>query len=695
MLDEIKERLKYLDTDELRQFDKLLEIQQHRILFAKKYHRNMRTEHMNFRDFPHIRALYEEISPRIVLQGSAQCMKALHVDEPVLTPRGWVPMGQLLRGDEVVTVSGGTTRITGTAYYCDKPLFRIKFSNGVCVRCCADHLWQVQDESHVTSVLNTASLIEGLAEGKRYFVPTLGWSQWVSIVGITPDGRGDAQCIAVEHPSRLYVTRSGILTHNSEWMIIDHLASAYCGLNIFFVLPKVEAKAKYVQSRVNRAIGCSDFYKSVSHEGGVDSMSMKVFGRGIISYVGSNVFGDFTSQPCDKGMVDEVDLCTMEHLPLIDDRLKASPFKFRVDVSNPKFPNTGINAMLKKSDEKQWHLPCSACGKLNLCDWFQTVVKEIKDGQGNVLDYTLRDTEWRSGCRRDIHMICQFCGGAINRRSQKGRWIAKREHPVSGYHISGLCSLLTKVGELYSDFRAAQNDDNLMTRFYTMGLGIPRAIPGASISVDLLESMAVAGFDHHADGSDSSYVPGDSYSGNCVLGMDISNGGTHDVAILYVTARGKRVLMYTGKVSDMNEVRDLCVRYNVQLAVIDIDPETTMVRAFQDSVDFPVWLCRYRTTDKIAYNHNEMEITANRTQILDLLHQELRKGKFVFPKNFRNLQNGQWLKEIIASQRELTETGAGKREYKWTPGNQPDHSHHALSYAAEAARLFDDSVITY
>src|SRR3990167_6970568 len=36
------------------------------------------------------------------------------------------------------------------------------------------------------------------------------------IAAITPDGEEDCLCIAVNHPSRCYVTSSGIVTHNTD-----------------------------------------------------------------------------------------------------------------------------------------------------------------------------------------------------------------------------------------------------------------------------------------------------------------------------------------------------------------------------------------------------------------------------------------------------------------------------------------------
>ena len=552
MREEIQERLQYLDKGKLRQFEKLLEIREHRINFAKNHHRNMRLERMRFRDYPHIRALYEEISPNVVLMGATQTLK-------------------------------------------------------------------------------------------------------------------------------------------SEVVIIDHLASAYCGLNVFFVLPNVEMKSRYVQTRVDRVIDCSEFYSSVVHEAGFGSLHAKSFGKGVITYVGSNAFQEFVSQPCDKGVIEEVDQCKGEHLPYIDDRMEASPFRFKIAVSNPTLPNMGIHKMFLESDQKEWHLPCSACGKFSECSWFDTVVKPIKDSQGNVLDYRLRDTEWQAGGFRDIYMICPHCEGRIHRESQKGKWVPKKKHHVSGYHISSLCSLLKGVSDLYLEFRKAQIDDELMRQFYVSRLGVPRSVPGSSVATELLDSLVIP--DMNFDCSDSGYgcIPGNAYQGECVMGMDI--GASHDAAILYVTPRGKKVLLFAGKLANMREAHDLASRFNVQLCVVDQDPETTMVTEFQEDCSFPVWLCRYRG-DRIAHNHNDQTMTANKTLMLDKLHQEMRRGKFAFPKNFRHIQSGAWLEEMTAAQRELVETGTGKKEFRWEAGKSPDHSQHALSYAVEAARIYEDFVIS-
>jgi len=56
--------------------EKLLQIREARLGFALDHHVNTRGERMDFAHYPHIRALYESVSPHIVLQGSVQSLKS-------------------------------------------------------------------------------------------------------------------------------------------------------------------------------------------------------------------------------------------------------------------------------------------------------------------------------------------------------------------------------------------------------------------------------------------------------------------------------------------------------------------------------------------------------------------------------------------------------------------------------------------
>jgi len=65
-----------LEKNQLRKLNRLVEIRETRIKFAKEYHRNTRGERMDFIRFPHVRDWYESLSPVIVMMGAAQVLKS-------------------------------------------------------------------------------------------------------------------------------------------------------------------------------------------------------------------------------------------------------------------------------------------------------------------------------------------------------------------------------------------------------------------------------------------------------------------------------------------------------------------------------------------------------------------------------------------------------------------------------------------
>jgi phage terminase large subunit len=73
--------------------------------------------------------------------------KALHVDEPVLTPAGWVPIGQVSVGDKVAAPDGTFSTVTGVFPQGERDLFRVVLDDGCSVLADAGHLWLTQSRS--------------------------------------------------------------------------------------------------------------------------------------------------------------------------------------------------------------------------------------------------------------------------------------------------------------------------------------------------------------------------------------------------------------------------------------------------------------------------------------------------------------------------------------------------------------------
>jgi hypothetical protein len=70
--------------------------------------------------------------------------KAQSLDSKILTPNGWVRMGDIQVGDEVFTPYGSISQITGCYPQGLKDLYQVEFHDHSVTECCIDHLWAVQ-----------------------------------------------------------------------------------------------------------------------------------------------------------------------------------------------------------------------------------------------------------------------------------------------------------------------------------------------------------------------------------------------------------------------------------------------------------------------------------------------------------------------------------------------------------------------
>lgn len=73
--------------------------------------------------------------------------KSAPLDEPVLTPDGWKPMGDIKVGDKVIGRDGLPTEVLGVFPQGVKPAYRVTFNDGASTRCCDEHLWYTSTET--------------------------------------------------------------------------------------------------------------------------------------------------------------------------------------------------------------------------------------------------------------------------------------------------------------------------------------------------------------------------------------------------------------------------------------------------------------------------------------------------------------------------------------------------------------------
>ena len=70
--------------------------------------------------------------------GKAQCL-----DSKILTPNGWIKMGDIKEGDFVIGSDGKPKKVLGVFPQGIKDIYKIKFNDGTSARSCDEHLWNV------------------------------------------------------------------------------------------------------------------------------------------------------------------------------------------------------------------------------------------------------------------------------------------------------------------------------------------------------------------------------------------------------------------------------------------------------------------------------------------------------------------------------------------------------------------------
>lgn len=109
--------------------------------------------------------------------------KEMPLTSKILTPYGWKTMGDMHVGSKVMTPFDGVATVTDVFPQGIKDVYELKTIDGRKCECGLEHLWTVRTPKQIhkyrasgkkwgwTMTLQTKDLIEGLKNGKKYFIP--------------------------------------------------------------------------------------------------------------------------------------------------------------------------------------------------------------------------------------------------------------------------------------------------------------------------------------------------------------------------------------------------------------------------------------------------------------------------------------------------------------------------------------------
>lgn len=158
-----------------------------------------------------------------MLSAAKRYGKALALDTPILTRRGWSRMGDLKVGDELYDENIRYCRVTWVGpIYTDHAVYDVAFSDGSAIAADAGHLWTTTDRAGVRATRTTEEVRDSLLDSSgelNHELPSIplpcAGRRYVS--GVWSVESCPVRCIAVDSPSRLFLAgRSFIPTHNSQ-----------------------------------------------------------------------------------------------------------------------------------------------------------------------------------------------------------------------------------------------------------------------------------------------------------------------------------------------------------------------------------------------------------------------------------------------------------------------------------------------
>lgn len=187
--------------------------------------------------------------------------KAQPLDAKILTPNGWVTMGDIKIGDSVCSPDGSYTKVINVIEQGQQEVFRFTFDDGSSTEACADHNWQVKTQkcnSYTTlSWKEMNRLSRYFSENKdiEWRFPVLSESVKRKFLGIedynceelivdqgllsvVSTGVKNTRCITVENTDERYITDDFIITKNcgkSSLAINDALHVSHLGVPVLYL----------------------------------------------------------------------------------------------------------------------------------------------------------------------------------------------------------------------------------------------------------------------------------------------------------------------------------------------------------------------------------------------------------------------------------------------------------------------------
>lgn len=469
----------------------------------------------------------------------------------------------------------------------------------------------------------------------------------------------------------------------SEWAVSYGLHAAdERRANVLYLFPTDTHVSDFSSARIGPAIEASPYLAQIVVDGGgtlmdgrkmrgADRVTLKRIRQNFMYLRGSQVKPNgqapgLKAVAADVVIYDELDEMDPRAPAIAEKRLGHSLLGEQLWISTPTYPDVGIDAKWRDSDQREWFVRCESCGERQRLTIHHAVTE---------WDALGRPASWHGG--EQPFLACQKCQKPLNRLSV-GEWIAAFPgRAMIGFHLTKLFSSRRSLIDIIQSLNTA--DETKRREAFNQELGEPYTPRGTQITDEIL------------DGLRREYAHGPLAGEGCYLGADIGS-------MIHTVIRGpedpetgERPQRFAGDVESWDELGRLMRLYKVRRAVIDALPETTKAREFQ--ADFPdgkVWLAYY-VTQKTGTKAEEPEqwdeekrvVNLDRTRTLDKTYSRFYEGVNTLPGFARDVRD--YYAHLKAPVRRLEDGTRGGPKFAAYVESGPDHFAHAENYCTIAS----------
>lgn len=398
-------------------------------------------------------------------------------------------------------------------------------------------------------------------------------------------------------------------------------------MDLIYTLPTYSDVHDFVTSKVNRIIDQNPVLKEWTVD--KDTIEQKRVGDSVIYYRGTFSERAALMVSSDLNVHDEVDRSNLKVVDQYYSRLQHSKYGWQWLFSNPSAPDTGVDRLWNRSDQKHWFVPCPKCGHEQFLTMANILEKE-KD-------------EYYFGCVK--------CKTELNRR--KGRWIKrwKEVKDISGYWISLLMCPWVPANQikLLERTKSPEFFDNFV-------LGVPHTGSGNSVSKDVILRNLTSEINRQ--------------EGRIVIGVDPG------IDIRYVVGN-REGLFYYGSCKNYDELDNLMKRWDKAIMVMDQGGDIIGSRQLRDKYKNRVFLAAYRTDRKddnlFKWDDESGTVQIDRNNTIQLVIDELTDRRIPLYGTEADWYD-YWV-HWSHIYRVVEEDSFGRPRYKWQRSDRDDYVH--------------------